>query len=162
MTLHQKLIENGICIATAESLTAGLLGSELVKAAGASNFFLGGIIAYQDEVKQSLLGVDAKLLALNTAVDAEVAIQMAESVRASFARDCSRKIEQVIGVSTTGVAGPDAVGEHPVGQVFIGLASVRGARALELKLSGTRDQIRTESIAAALSALEDEIHLLLG
>ena len=101
-------------------------------------------------------------MAQSTAVSSEVAIQMAIGARERFARDCSKNIDQVIGISTTGVAGPDPVGNHPVGQVFIGIASRRGQGALSLRLHGTRDQIRTASVKAALSALTDEIHLLLG
>ncbi len=162
MTLHQKLIENGLFVATAESLTAGLVSSELASNPGASGFLLGGVIAYQDQVKIHQLGVAQGLIADHTAVDAEVAIQMAAGVRARFAQDCAKSIDQVIGLSTTGVAGPESVGAHQVGQVFIGLASARGGRCVELVLSDNRDQIRSATVAAALSALEDEIQLLLG
>jgi PncC family amidohydrolase len=162
VTIHQLLITNRFFIATAESLTAGMLGSELASAPGASNYFLGGIISYQDEVKQHLLGVDSNLLAKSSAVSPEVAIQMAAGVRQRFARDCHKPLEHVIGISTTGVAGPDMVGNHAVGEVYLGISSARGQCALALELKGNRSEIRTASVTEALSALEDEIHLLLG
>ncbi len=162
MTIHQLLMQNRFFIATAESLTAGLLSSELARVAGASSYFLGGVVSYQDEVKHYLLGVDPNLMAKKTAVDPDVAIQMAVSVRERFAKDCSKGFERVVGISTTGVAGPDPVGYHSVGQVFIGLASARGQYAVRLLLDGTRDEIRSAAVTEALSALEDEIHLLIG
>lgn len=162
MTIHQLLMQNRFFIATAESLTAGLLSSELAKVAGASSYFLGGVVSYQDEVKHHLLGVDPNLMAKKTAVDPDVAIQMAVSVRERFAKDCAKSFERVIGISTTGVAGPDPVGDRHAGQVFLGLASARSQYAVSLQLHGTRDEIRDAVVREALSVLEDEIHLLLG
>ena len=162
MTLGQLLLQNGLFIATAESLTAGLLGSELATEPGASGYLLGGVICYQDEVKVNLLGVDPRLIEAQTAIDPEVAISLARNVREKFARESSKDIESVIGVSTTGVAGPDSVGSHSAGTVFLGIASSRGSRAIGLNLQGTRSEIRAATAASALAALEDEIQAIFG
>ena len=162
MTLSQRLIQHGLFIATAESLTAGLLSSELATESGASGFLLGGVTCYQDEVKVNLLKVDPKLIATQSAIDPEVAISLAVNVREKFALDCSKEIGSVIGVSTTGVAGPEPVGRNAVGTVFLGISSSRGSRSVPLKLRGTRSEIRAASVASALKEIEDEIQALFG
>jgi PncC family amidohydrolase len=162
VTPSQKLIENGLYLATAESLTAGLVSAELANTPGASMFLLGGTVCYQDEIKIHQLGVDPELISQHGPVDPNVAIQMATGARVNFARDCSKASNLVIGISTTGVAGPDPVGDKPVGLVFIGISSQLGERAIQLHLSGSRAEIRAATVSAALSTLEDEIQLLLG
>lgn len=162
MTLAQRLIENGLAVATAESLTAGLLSAELTDKPGASAFFLGGITCYQDEVKINELGVDPQLIIERTAVDNEVAIQLASNVRERFSNTCSKSIDQVLGVSTTGIAGPDSVGGVPVGTVYVGISSARGSRSIALKLSGNRSEIRAATVTAALVAIQDEIQAIFG
>jgi len=162
VTLAQRLIENGLAVATAESLTAGLLSAELTEKPGASSFFLGGINCYQDEVKIYELGVDPQLIAERTAVDGEVAIQLATNVRAKFSETCSKNIDQVLGVSTTGIAGPDSVRETSVGTVYLGISSVRGSRFIALQLDGDRSQIRAATVTAALAAIQDEIQAIFG
>ena len=162
MTLNQKLSDHGLLLAVAESLTAGLVCAELASSPGASKFLLGGVVCYQDEVKIQQLGVSADLLAQRTTIDPEVAMQLAVGVRASFAADCSRDVNQVIGISTTGVAGPDSVGDKPVGSVYLGIASASGVRAVALNLSGSRSEIRAATVSSVLSTIEDEIQSLLG
>ena len=162
MTLAQRLIKHGFFVATAESLTAGLVSAELANAPGASNFLLGGIVSYQDQVKAIQLGVDAQLLANKSAVNPDIAKQMASGVRVKFAADCSRDLRHVIGISTTGVAGPEPVADQPVGKVYLGIASAVSLRYIELNLSGTRSDIRAATVAAALAAIEEEIQVLIG
>lgn len=162
MTFGNPLSEHGLFIATAESLTAGLLSAELASNPGASRFLLGGIVCYQDQIKIQQLGVDAQLVSLHSAVNPEVARQMAEGVRAKFAADCAVEPERVIGISTTGVAGPDRVGDQPVGRVYLGIASAISSRSVALNLSGSRAEIRSATVLAALSEIQDEIQLLLG
>jgi nicotinamide-nucleotide amidase len=162
VTLTKKLVDHGFFVATAESLTAGLLSAELANAAGASKFLLGGIVSYQDAIKIQQLGVDSTSLSQRTAIDPEIAVQMAVGVRARFASDCSKGLEMVIGVSTTGVAGPDPVGNHPVGLVYLGIASAVSSRSIALQLSGSRAEVRAATVTASLLAIEDEIDLLLG
>ncbi|WGW13131.1 nicotinamide-nucleotide amidohydrolase family protein [Saxibacter everestensis] len=139
------LRERGLTVAVAESLTGGLLASRLIDVAGASQAVLGGIVAYATDVKARVLGVDAGLLARNGAVDPEVARQMAQGVRLALGAD--------IGVSTTGVAGPEPQDGQPVGTVFIGLADSLGVHAAELGLEGSRARIRTETVDQAIRLL---------
>ena len=162
MTLSQRLIQHGLFIATAESLTAGLLSSELATAPGASGFLLGGVICYQDEVKVNILKVDPHLIASQSAVDPEVAIALAANVRGKFSLDCSKDIASVIGVSTTGIAGPGPLGNNAAGTVFLGISSSRGSRSVALQLQGTRSEIRAATVASAITAIEDEIQALFG
>lgn len=162
MSLSQRLIHHGLFIATAESLTAGLLSSELATEPGASAFLIGGVVCYQDEVKVNILNVDPHLIKCQSAVSPEVAISLATNVRDKFALEGSKSIDRVIGLSTTGVAGPDPVGIHPAGSVFLGISSARGSRSVALKLSGTRSEVRAATVVSALSELEDEIQELFG
>ncbi|MFM2321280.1 MAG: hypothetical protein RL612_427, partial [Actinomycetota bacterium] len=102
-----NLQARGFYLAVAESLTGGLLAAELVAVPGASKVFLGSVTAYQNSIKQNLLAVPASVLESRGAVSAETAEAMAIGVREKFARAAGVPIERVIGVSTTGVAGPD-------------------------------------------------------
>ena len=112
------LKEKGWTFATAESCTGGLLGDLLTNVPGASAVFAGGIIAYNDETKTRLLDVDPALIARCGAVSPEVAAAMAEHVRAAFGTD--------LGLSITGLAGPDGDGVHTVGTLFVALATPDG------------------------------------
>ncbi len=99
--------EQELFIATAESLTGGLLASELISIPGASDVVLGSVVAYRNVIKQQLLGVSAQLIANQGTVDAEVCAQMAQGVREKFAKASALDVSSVIGVSTTGLAGPE-------------------------------------------------------
>lgn len=145
-----RLIERGLTIAVAESLTGGMLVAELIATPGASATVLGGVVAYDTRLKHSLLGVDAGLLAERGAVDATVAEQMAERVRAVCAVD-GRPAD--VGISTTGVAGPDPQDGQPVGTVYLGFAL--GGRVLSerLTLDGDRAGIRRATVSESLVGL---------
>lgn len=147
----------GLWLAAAESLTGGALGAAIVSEPGASEVFLGSIVSYQDELKSQLLGVSAQLLAAQSAVDPEVAIQMAVGAREKMARARGVEIERVIGISTTGVAGPDSVGSKPVGEVYLGVSSTLGDRVYAEHFSGNREEIRAATLERALGLLRDEI-----
>jgi nicotinamide-nucleotide amidase len=108
------LSERVSTVASAESLTGGLLCSSLVDVPGASAVVRGGIVAYATELKNMLLGVDADLLSANGPVDPDVAAQMALGVRDRLGADW--------GLSTTGVAGPDPQDGIPPGRVFVAAA----------------------------------------
>lgn len=153
-TVVHALIERRLTIAVAESLTGGLLTAELTSVPGASAVVLGGAVVYATELKHSLLGVDAALLAAQGPVHPEVACQLADGVRRRLAVD-GRAAD--IGVATTGVAGPDPQGGRPVGTVFLGVASAAGIRSIALELSGDRDAIRRETVAEAIRALGSEL-----
>jgi PncC family amidohydrolase len=152
----------GLRLAIAESLTGGQLTATLIDTPGASEVVLGGLVAYQDQLKEQLLGVSPQLIAAQTSVDAEVAAQMAQGVRQKLAQKCGVAESGVIGISTTGVAGPDAVGQNPVGTVFIGVASELEVKVMALQLQGDRAQIRNQATQAALEGLAEEIQRLAG
>jgi PncC family amidohydrolase len=132
-------------VATAESLTGGLLGMLLTETPGASATYVGGVVAYASALKTSLLGVPEALVEAHGVVSAECAQAMARGVRdltgASF------------GLSTTGVAGPEPQEGKPVGTVFVGVDGPDGGAALALELVGSRAVIRERACAEALSAL---------
>ena len=117
---------------------------------GASVVVSGGIVAYDTEVKHSLLGVDARLLAREGAVHPEVARQMARGVREALAVG-GRRAE--IGIATTGVAGPDWQDGRAPGTVYLGIADDRGADAIALELDGDRAAIRSATVQALLDAV---------
>ena len=109
-----KLTDEGRTLATAESCTGGLLGKLLTDIPGASNAYKGGVISYVSEVKHRLLGVEQETLDICTAVSRETAHEMAKGAREAVKAD--------VGVSTTGLAGPDGDGTgRPVGLVYIAL-----------------------------------------
>jgi nicotinamide-nucleotide amidase len=144
------LIERGLTIAVAESLTGGLLVAELIGVPGASATVLGGVVAYNTALKHSILGVDAELLAEHGPVHPEVARQMADRVRMVLAVD---GVPADIGVSTTGVAGPGPQGGHPAGTVHLGFAIGDGVSSLRLELEGDRRAIRQGSVSESLARL---------
>jgi len=135
----------GQTLAVAESLTGGLLAATVVDVPGASTVFRGGVIAYATDLKHTLLGVDAGLLAARGPVDAEVAEQLAAGVAV--------RLGATWGLATTGVAGPDPADGHPPGTVFLGVHGPAGTLSVRLELAGTRPQIRRATVDAALRRL---------
>jgi PncC family amidohydrolase len=154
--LHRRLGARGATVATAESLTGGLLGGALTLTAGSSATFRGGVVAYATDLKVALLGVDAALLAERGPVDVAVAARMAEGVRellgASF------------GVATTGVAGPGPQSApaggtvHPAGTVHVAVAGDAGVVTSSLALAGARDRVRELTVMHALDLLGRVLH----
>jgi nicotinamide-nucleotide amidase len=141
------LTRRRLTIAVAESLTGGLLVAELVSVPGASAVVTGAIVAYNTALKHSLLGVNASLLSEYGAVYPDVAAQMAEGIRVACAID---GVPADIGVSTTGVAGPDPQDGQTVGTVFIGLATDGGTAVTALELGGSREAIRRQVVYESL------------
>lgn len=137
-------------LGVAESLTGGALTSELVSVPGASDVLRGAVVAYATDLKASLLGVDAGLLEREGPVHPEVAIQMARGVRIATTTG-ARGTE--VGVSTTGVAGPDPQDGAPVGRVYVAVATPDGEWVREHDLAGDRAAIRRDAVAAALTLL---------
>ena len=139
------LTERGLSVSVAESLTGGLLCAALTEAPGASAVIRGGVVAYATDLKSSMLGVSQELLASRGAVDPDVALEMAAGVAHQLGSD--------IGLSTTGVAGPEPQDGKAVGTVFI--ACVWGTKRVveELSLAGTRIEIRSLTVHAALRML---------
>jgi nicotinamide-nucleotide amidase len=147
--LLDRLAAEGETVAVAESLTGGLVCSTLITPPGASRVIVGGIVAYQTDVKATVLGVSESLLAERGAVDSDVAVAMARQVRAKFGA--------TIGLATTGVAGPDQQDGVSVGTVFVALVSDRDDVVQKFEFDGTRDEIRQRTVAAALRLLENSI-----
>lgn len=156
-TLLAQLKKSDLFLAVAESLTGGALASELVSIPGSSDVFLGSIVAYQTELKHSLLGVSSQLLASEGPVNHDVAAQMAVGVRSKLAVDLNLDLASVVGVSTTGVAGPEPQGGQPVGQVFIGVDSAFGQFSYSFLFEGDRKSIRQQTVEAAIGVLEEHI-----
>jgi nicotinamide-nucleotide amidase len=140
-----RLHERNETIATAESLTGGLVCATLVDAPGASALVRGGVVAYVPDVKSQVLGVDDTLIDAQGTVDGEVARQMAEGVRL--------RLGATWGIATTGNAGPDSSEGKPVGTVFIAVVGPEASSVRELALSGDRDEIRRSTTTAALALL---------
>jgi nicotinamide-nucleotide amidase len=151
----ELLEKKNLKLAIAESLTGGMLCSELVSVAGASNVVLGSVVAYQSGLKSSALGVNSDLLSSRGAVDPEVAVQMAEGIRSRFSLQLLLPTDTVLGVSTTGVAGPLEQDGKPVGTVFIAVAGSKGVQVWEEHFSGDRAAIRASTVQAALSHIRE-------
>ncbi|MBY6060863.1 CinA family protein [Microbacterium esteraromaticum] len=143
------LAERGWRLGVAESLTGGAVSAELVTVPGASAVLNGAVVAYATPVKQTLLGVDAKLLEQHGPVHPEVAEQMAYGVRRAVAVD-GRATE--VGVSTTGIAGPDSPDGQPVGTVHVGVVTPVVRLVRSFVFAGDRSQIRAQARDAALAA----------
>jgi nicotinamide-nucleotide amidase len=148
--LVAELTRRGLTLAVAESLTGGALASQFVAVPGASAVVLGGVVAYQTELKHTLLGVDAELLARHGPVHPDVAGAMARGVREVLAVG-GRSAD--IGLATTGVAGPEPQGGSEPGTVFIGLAVPGDLRVTELSLEGDRQAIRNGAVSESLALL---------
>ncbi|GAA5025503.1 CinA family protein [Microbacterium fluvii] len=145
--LLERLAARGWTVATAESLTGGLVAAAIVAVPGASASMRGGIVAYATGLKHSLLGVDADLLAAEGAVHPEVARQMAEGARVATGAD--------VGLATTGVAGPDPQDGRPVGSVYVAVSTPEGSTVTALQLPGDRDRIRAAAVDEVIArALE--------
>jgi nicotinamide-nucleotide amidase len=147
--LHAELLERGLHLATAESLTGGALADLVSASPGASETFLGGVVSYATTVKQSLLEVEDATVAEHGVVSAPCAREMAAGVRALLGADW--------GVSTTGVAGPTEQEGKPVGTVFVGLSGPDGTTAHELHLDGDRSAIRAAACTAAANLLLERV-----
>ena len=149
-----ELTERGMTLAIAESLTGGLVIAELVSVPGASAVVRGGVVAYATELKSTLLGVDAALLAERGAVDPEVARQLADGARRRLGHDGA---PADIGLATTGVAGPDEQDGHPVGEVWLGLAMEGLVEARGLTIGGDRASIRSATVSESLMYLLEHL-----
>jgi nicotinamide-nucleotide amidase len=135
--------DQGLALATAESCTGGMVAQRLTSVPGSSQVFLGGVVAYADEVKTQELGVSAELLREHGAVSAEVAAAMAKGARARLGTD--------VAVSVTGIAGPGGGTEDkPVGLVYLHAVSPASERSADFVFPGDRDSIRRRAAVTAL------------
>lgn len=143
--LVADLTVNGQSVATAESLTAGLLAATLAGVPGASAVLHGGLITYTEDTKIWLAGVAPQVLDAVGPVSAPTARALAVGAR--------QRCAATWGVGLTGVAGPEAHGGHPPGTVFLGLAGPVDTQVVELALSGSRWEIRVAAVNEAISRL---------
>jgi nicotinamide-nucleotide amidase len=142
-----RLIDRHETVATAESLTGGLVAATVVEIPGVSAVYRGGLVVYATELKHILAGVPQALLDERGPVDPDVAGALAEGARERCGADW--------GVATTGVAGPEPQDGKPVGLVYVAVAGASGTQVRELRLDGNRAAIRTESVTRALFLLAD-------
>jgi nicotinamide-nucleotide amidase len=144
--IAQALTARGWLLATAESCTGGLISHLLTERPGSSAYFAGGVISYSNAVKQQALGVREETLRVHGAVSAECALEMARGVR--------RTLDVQVGLSATGIAGPDgATATKPVGLVYIGLSSPLGEAAAQHRWPHDRSGNKWATADAALSLL---------
>lgn len=140
----------GMTLAVAESCTGGLLSERLTSIGGASRYFLGGAVVYSDELKTEMAGVPARLIEKHGAVSREVAIALAEGIRARAGSD--------LGVGITGIAGPSGGSEaKPVGLVFHALAHREGTDVIEKSFPGDRKRIRFFASQQALDMVRRQL-----
>jgi len=144
------LVEKGWTISTAESCTGGLLSHVLTGVSGSSSYFIGGVVAYSNRIKENILGVESKTLAQHGAVSEETALEMAAGIREKFNTD--------FGLSTTGIAGPTGgTPTKPVGLVWMGISTPAGNQAFEGHFSGGREGIKNSTVKEILTRLIREL-----
>ena len=139
------LTQAGHTVATAESLTGGLVAATLTDVPGSSSAFRGGVVAYATELKSRLLGVDPVMLSAHGPVYPPVAAAMAEGVR--------KRLAATVGVATTGVAGPDPQDGHPPGTVHIAVSLADDTVVRTIALPGNRDEVRRLTVERVLGLL---------
>lgn len=145
-----SLTVRGETIAVCESLTGGALGAALTTVPGASAVFRGGLVTYATELKTTLAGVPAALIAQHGVVSRQVAAAMAKGAR--------ERCGATWGVSTTGVAGPGAVDGQPPGAVWIAVDGPAGAASTQHhRFAGDRAAVRAQAVDAAVALLADQI-----
>ncbi|MEV5648975.1 CinA family protein [Nocardia sp. NPDC052254] len=143
--LVAALTARGQTVATAESLTAGLLAATIAGVPGASAVLRGGLIVYATDLKHRLAGVGEHTLASEGPVAAATAEQLAVGARTTCLADW--------GLGLTGVAGPDPQDGCPVGTVFLGLSGPGGTEVVRLHLAGDRWTIRMNAVRTAVAEL---------
>ena len=137
-SLIKKLEEKNLTIAVAESLTGGLVAASLTEIPGASKVFKGSITAYVDEIKQNILNVNKETIPNFTSISEQVALEMAINVRKILKSD--------IGISTTGVAGPEKSAGFAPGLVFVAISIGDHNMCQKLEITGDRSKIRNQTV----------------
>ena len=149
--VHNALINRGQTLAVAESCTGGAIASKFTAQAGASAYFLCGVVSYSNEAKSEVLGVDMSDIAQYGAVSEQVAIAMARGVKGISHSDFA--------ISTTGIAGPTGGSEaKPVGTVWIGIATPGRCFAVRKNCGTDRSQIIARATAYAIAMLHEELN----
>jgi len=144
------LSKTGQTVAAAESCTGGLLSHVLTSVSGSSGYFIGGVIAYSNQVKEAVLGVQPETLQAFGAVSEQTAREMAEGARRALKTD--------IGLSTTGIAGPTGGKPgKPVGLVWIGISTSEGTQAFECHFKADREGVKTLTVETLLRKLLEKL-----
>ena len=139
----------GKTIACAESCTGGLVTSRLTDIPGSSDYVMGSVVSYTNDIKERLVGVRHETLAAHGAVSPETAREMADGIR--------RVIRTDLGLGITGIAGPGGTAAKPVGLVYIAVSSEKGTRVTENHFSGTRTEVKRQTSDAALALALDAL-----
>ncbi len=139
--------ERRVTLATAESLTGGLVAAALTSVPGASDVFVGGVVSYAVGAKEDILGVPASVLAESGPVSEEVALAMAEGARRVFGAD--------VAVATTGAAGPEPHGGRMPGTFCVAVVGPTGFARYTDVVAGDRDEVRSRAVLRAISAVCD-------
>lgn len=148
--LHNALIERGEKLSVAESCTGGNIASKFTAMAGASSYFMAGVVSYSNDAKSDILGVNPELIATYGAVSEQVAIAMAEGVKRVGKSD--------YGIATTGIAGPSGgSAEKPVGTVWFGISTPERTFAVMKNCGTDRGQIIERATAHAIRLLYDNL-----
>ncbi len=148
------LLQKGKTLTLAESCTGGLISHMVTSVAGSSGYFPGSVVSYANEIKQSFLGVDSRLLERHGAVSSEVAMAMAAGMRERSRADIS--------VSVTGIAGPGGGSEEkPVGTVYIGISTEKKLQARHFLFSGNRYEIQQLTAQTALDSIRKDLQKIL-
>ena len=146
IAIQKALLDRGEMLSTAESLTGGLVASHIVDIAGSSAVFAGGVVAYQNEIKEHVLGVPHAILEEKGAVSAETVLNMAEGARQKFGCEWA--------IATSGIAGPGgAEPGKPVGTVWIAVTNSLQNEAFCKIFAGNRTEVREKSVYSVLSKL---------
>lgn len=148
-SIVDALRRRGETVATAESLTGGLVCATLVDVPGASDVVRGGVVAYATDLKPSLLAVDPELIERLGTVDPAIAEAMAEGAQ--------RSLQATWGIATTGVAGPGPSEGKDAGTVYVAVAGPAATVSNGLSLAGERSDIRRKAVAECLSLLLDRL-----
>lgn len=142
-----KLLQDKeLTVATAESCTGGLLSHILTSVSGSSGYFIGGVVAYSNRIKEQMLGVDSMTIIKHGAVSEETAQEMAQGICQKFQAD--------IGLSTTGIAGPTGgTPEKPVGLVWIGIHLKNQTHTYDCHFKGDRGTVKANTVMEILTRL---------
>ena len=147
-TIGVLLRERGLTLATAESCTGGLVAHRLTNVPGSSAYFVGGVVAYSNRIKEEMLGVRHETLLAHGAVSEETAREMAQGARRRFGTD--------LAVAITGIAGPTGgTPDKPVGLTYIALVAGDADRCERRIWPGTRQENKERSAEAALQLVLD-------
>ena len=145
----------GVWLAFAESITGGAISDAVVSVPGASEVFLGSVVAYSTELKRQLLGVTEQQLAVSGAVSKGVAEQMVLGVAGLVCDAVATQPRPLLALAITGVAGPTEQDGQPLGTVWVSVSLGLELRSHQLHLSGDRAAVRSAAVRAALELIRE-------